>query len=320
MPQGLLLGSLIASALLICMLNISPSLRFGLGYVQVVLGISTGLAFESWVGLDAPEILPSFCFLLVCLAIQMALGVFWLQRVERWNSKDAWLGVYPGALAAVFELLESERASNKVMVIQVARLLSITLIVSLCVSAPATVVTSEHVQLDIQTAMWAVSLVLLCLLSGRLLSVIGVPAPFMLTAIILTGIYLKLGYLQGFRVPRWAVDLAAIILGVLIGAKFKGIAAMEFFRHGRAGLVSVILMLLTAGAFAGVAGWALDSDPFTLWMAYMPGAIETVAIVAFSGGLNVVFILSHHLLRMLLLHSAPALIVLARQMRKRKNG
>jgi uncharacterized membrane protein AbrB (regulator of aidB expression) len=62
-----------------------------------------------------------------------------------------------------------------------------------------------------------------------------------------------------------------------------------------------------------VAGQVLGNDPLSLWMAYMPGAIEAIAIVAFSGGLNVVFILSHHLVRMVVLHFAPTLIVLARK-------
>ncbi|WP_305955715.1 AbrB family transcriptional regulator [Pseudomonas sp. F01002] len=48
----------------------------------------------------------------------------------------------------------------------------------------------------------------------------------------------------------------------------------------------------------------------------MPGAIETIALVAFSGGLNVVFILTHHLVRMVVLHFAPALVVQARRWRE----
>ena len=48
----------------------------------------------------------------------------------------------------------------------------------------------------------------------------------------------------------------------------------------------------------------------------MPGAIETIAIVAFAGGLNVVFILTHHLARMVLLHFAPALLVQVRRVRE----
>ena len=78
----------------------------------------------------------------------------------------------------------------------------------------------------------------------------------------------------------------------------------------------VALMLLVGAAFAGLAGRLLGRDSMTLFLAYMPGAIETIAIVAFSGGLNVVFILTHHLSRMVLLHFAPALLVQVRRGRE----
>lgn len=80
--------------------------------------------------------------------------------------------------------------------------------------------------------------------------------------------------------------------------------------------MSIALMLLIATAFAGVAARVLGSGPLSLWLAYMPGAIETIAIVAFSSGLNVVFILTHHLMRMVVLHFAPALPVQARRWRE----
>jgi uncharacterized membrane protein AbrB (regulator of aidB expression) len=72
-------------------------------------------------------------------------------------------------------------------------------------------------------------------------------------------------------------------------------------------------MIMVAAVFAEVAARWLGSAPLSLWLAYMPGAIETIAIVAFGGGLNVVFILTHHLSRMVLLHFAPALLVQVRR-------
>ena len=50
-------------------------------------------------------------------------------------------------------------------------------------------------------ALTLISLIALCLLLGRLLLNVGVPAPFMLTAIVITGVYVKLDYLQGSRCP-----------------------------------------------------------------------------------------------------------------------
>jgi membrane AbrB-like protein len=315
-PHGLLLGSILATAVIVSNVRFSPTLRFGLGYVQIVLGIATGLMFESWDNQTVAAMLPSLGFLLLCLTAQIAVAGFWLLRVSGWNLKDSLLAVYPGALAAVFDLLESERASSKVIVVHLVRLLSITVLVSFCIPGPSDVALGESSPLVMSTLLTLLSLIVLCILLGRLLLGVGVPAPFMLTAIVATGVYINMGYLQAFHMPQWSVDCAAVILGVLIGSKFKEITLVELVRHGRAGLISVALMLLIAAAFAGVAGQVLGNDPLSLWMAYMPGAIETIAIVAFSGGLNVVFILSHHLVRMVVLHFAPALIVQARRWRE----
>jgi membrane AbrB-like protein len=316
LPHGLLLGSILVTALIASNLRFSPALPFSLIYVQIVLGIATGLMFTSWNSQTAAAMLPSLGFMLLGLTVQSAVAGVWLLKVSGWNPKDSLLAVYPGALAAVFDLLESEHASSKVIVVHLVRLLSITVLVSFCIPGQTDVALAESSPLLMSTALTLLSLIALCLLLGRLLLRVGVPAPFMLTAIVVTGVYLKLGYLQAFHLPSWSVDTAVVLLGVLIGSKFKDISLAELVRHGRAGLMAVGLMLLIAAAFAAVAARVLGSDPLSLWLAYMPGAIETIALVAFSGGLNVVFILTHHLVRMVVLHFAPALVVQARRWRE----
>lgn len=315
-PHGLLLGSILATAVIASRFRFSPTVRFSLGYVQLVLGIATGLMFTAWDSQTVAAMLPSLGLMLLCLVVQSTVAGFSLLKVAGWTRKDTLLAVYPGALAAVFDLLESERASSKVIVVHLVRLLSITLLVSFCIPGQTHLAIAQSSPLDMSMALTLLSLIAMCLLLGRLLLNVGVPAPFMLTAIVLTGVYVKLGYLHGFQMPAWSVDSAAVLLGVLIGSKFKDISLAQLWHHGRAGLMSVTLMLLIAAAFAGVAGRVLGSDPLSLWLAYMPGAVETIAIVAFSGGLNVVFILTHHLMRMVVLHFAPALIVQARRWRE----
>lgn len=315
-PHGLLLGSILATAIVVSNFNVSPTLRFGLGYVQIVLGIATGLMFASWDNQTVVAMLPSLGVLVLCLVCQVTVAALWLLKVSGWNLKDSLLAVYPGALAAVFDLLESERASSKVIVVHLVRLISITVVVSLCIPGYSEIPQGGATMMLSSTVVTLFSLIILCILLGRMLLGVGVPAPFMLTAIIVTAVYIKLGYLQDFRFPQWSVDCAAVILGVLIGAKFKEITLAELARHGRAAVFCVAIMVLIAAAFALLAGQILDSDPLTLWLAYMPGAIETIAIVAFSGGLNVVFILSHHLVRMVVLHFSPALIVQVRRWRE----
>jgi membrane AbrB-like protein len=261
--------------------------------------------------------LPSLGVLLICLTVQIALAGWWLTRGAGWNRTDALLAVYPGALAAVFDLLESEKASSKVIIVHLMRLLLITVLVSFLIPGQAAAVAvADGDPLTTGMALTAFSVIALSVLLGRLLLVIGVPAPFMLTAIIITAVFVKSGWLHGFHMPEWSLNLAALILGVRIGSRFQGLGVAELGRHGRTALVSVGLMIVVAAVFAEVAARWLGSDPLSLWLAYMPGAIETIAIVAFGGGLNVVFILTHHLSRMVLLHFAPALLVQLRRARE----
>jgi len=226
------------------------------------------------------------------------------------------LAVYPGALAAVFDLLESHQASSKVIIVHLMRLLLITVLVSLLIPGTASVAVTEVDPLSTGMALTVLSVIGLSVVVGRLLLAVGVPAPFMLTAIIITAVFVKSGWLQGFHMPDWSLNLAALILGVRIGSRFQGLGLAELGRHGRTALVSVGLMILVAAVFALAAARLLGSDALSLWLAYMPGAIETIAIVAFAGGLNVVFILTHHLARMVVLHFAPALLVQVRRVRE----
>ncbi|RON85796.1 AbrB family transcriptional regulator [Pseudomonas fluorescens] len=315
-PHGLLLGAILVTALITTRSGFAPTTPYGLGYIQVTLGIATGLMFEAWDSATASAMLPSLGVLLLCLTVQIALAGWWLTRGAGWNRTDALLAVYPGALAAVFDLLESEKASSKVIIVHLMRLLLITVLVSFLIPGQASVAVVESAPLSTGMALTVLALIGLSIVIGRLLLVIGVPAPFMLTAILLTAVFVKSGWLHGFHMPDWSLNLAALILGVRIGSRFQGLGLAELGRHGRTALVSVGLMIVVAAAFAEVAARWLGSDPLSLWLAYMPGAIETIAIVAFAGGLNVVFILTHHLARMVLLHFAPALLVQVRRARE----
>ncbi|WP_460164028.1 AbrB family transcriptional regulator [Pseudomonas sp. S2_F03] len=230
-PHGLLLGSILATAVIASRFRFSPTVRFSLGYVQLVLGIATGLMFTAWDSQTVAAMLPSLGLMLLCLVVQSTVAGFSLLKVAGWNRKDTLLAVYPGALAAVFDLLESERASSKVIVVHLVRLLSITLLVSFCIPGQTHLAIAQSSPLDMSMALTLLSLIAMCLLLGRLLLNVGVPAPFMLTAIVLTGVYVKLGYLHGFQMPAWSVDSAAVLLGVLIGSKFKDISLAQLWHH-----------------------------------------------------------------------------------------
>jgi hypothetical protein len=74
---------------------VAPATPYGLGYIQVTLGIATGLMFEAWDSATASAMLPSLGVLLLCLTVQIALAGWWLTRGAGWNRTDALLAYTP---------------------------------------------------------------------------------------------------------------------------------------------------------------------------------------------------------------------------------
>ena len=109
-------------------------------------------------------------------------------------------------------MLESERASGKVIVVHLVRLLTITVLVSFCIPAQTAALVAESSPLGTDTALTLLSLIALSMVLGRLLLRIGVPAPFMLTAIVVTGVYIKMVMLHFapallIQARRWRAEV-----------------------------------------------------------------------------------------------------------------
>lgn len=242
----------------------------------------------------------------------MSLAFVWLRRVARWSRTDALLAVYPGALAAVLDVFHVARASNHVVLVHILRLFVLTLLVTLLipadVTAPAQVRGWEFWRVAAGDALPLSVLLVSIVLLGWLLRRLHVPAPYLLTAIVSTAVVVYAGWLSTFVMPRGVTDVSAILLGVLIGSILADLHWTDVLRHGRVGAMLMLMAIAVAVLFAGLAAWLLHLDFLTLMVSYIPGAIETVATVTLAEGMNVMFILSHHLLRLMILHALPAFV------------
>ncbi|MBF8740603.1 AbrB family transcriptional regulator [Pseudomonas guariconensis] len=316
-PHGLLLGSVVGAAVLTTGVGISSDLRFGMEYVQIALGTATGLLMKDWSGEIIAHIIPSLALMLICLIGQCLVAWLWLRKVCKWAPKDALLATYPGALAAILDIIKSEKAENKVIIAHLTRLVFITVTLSLIL--PPSSNRSDTVQAiaDFSHASALAILLTSCIVTGLTMRRIGVPAPFMISAILLTSLLASPLALDSFRMPQWCLDAAAVMLGALIGSKLKGMSMKEIGQYVGAGFVSVSLMLLFAGVVALIFANILEVPAIQLWLAHLPGAIELVALIGYGSGLNVAFILLHHLARMVFLHFAPVLLAQTGRYRRR---
>jgi hypothetical protein len=311
LPHGLLLGALLGSVLVgwgwrTRRRPTTPP--WVLPLIQVVLGVSTGLLFQSGAGEFSASHLISFAFMWASLLVYMGVAFVWLRRMAGWSRTDALLAVYPGALAAVLDVFHVTRASNHVVLVHLLRLFVLTLLVTVLIPA-APMIAGQAAGLPVMQNGLSIGLLLLIIVGvGLLLRRWHVPAPYLLTAMVLTAWATHAGYVPPFAVPRGIADAITVLLGVLIGSILADLRWVDVLRHGRTGAMVLLIAIVVTALFAAVAAWVLDWDFRTLLVSYIPGAIETVATVTLAAGMNVMLILSHHLLRLLVLHIAPVLV------------
>ena len=67
----------------------------------------------------------------------------------------------------------------------------------------------------------------------------------------------------------------------------------------RGGLESVALAIMITAAFALAAHYWLDLPYGQLWLAYAPGGVEAMTIMAFALGFDPAFVGGHHVIRII---------------------
>jgi uncharacterized protein len=122
------------------------------------------------------------------------------------------------------------------------------------------------------------------------------PGGVLLGAMSASAVLRGTGMIQGLLPP----DLLAAgftAIGALIGSRFRGVKLSTLLAILRPSLESVVLALVISGMCAGIASALLDLPMGQIWLAYTPGGIEAMSIVAFALGFDVAFVGMHHVVR-----------------------
>ncbi|GAA0576576.1 AbrB family transcriptional regulator [Caenispirillum bisanense] len=146
----------------------------------------------------------------------------------------------------------------------------------------------------------------------------GVARLFHLPAFFLTGPMLgsavvHLAELTAAHPPPVVVAVAQVVIGASIGSRFVGVPLKSMRDTFFAALGSTSIILVVAAVFS-VAVQAMTGIPFSsLILAFSPGGVAEMSLIAISLGRDVAFVSTHHLVRiMLVVMMAPLVFSLLR--------
>ncbi len=123
-----------------------------------------------------------------------------------------------------------------------------------------------------------------------------IPAPHITGPMIFSATVHLAGFTEASP-PAVVVATAQVVLGSSIGARFAGLGFRDLGRIVRIGGIATVLLLAIAVAFAAVLA-ALAGFPFTsLILAFSPGGLTEMSLIALSLDIDTAFVATHHIAR-----------------------
>lgn len=145
---------------------------------------------------------------------------------------------------------------------------------------------------------------------------IGVPVAVLMGPMLASWLLRASGLVDG-SLPIWLVDIALLVTGASIGARFGGIGWGTLLRLSIVTLGGTAVMMALSAAFAGLVSLTLGVDYLVALLAFAPGGIAEMALIALAMDADPAFVAVHHAARiMLIMAIVPMMGAAVRRRRK----
>lgn len=302
LPLPLLLGPM-AGCLVAALVGL-PMQGMGVAstVMRTVLGVAIGASITRETLTALAEYLPTLMLIPLFVAAIGAAGYPFLRRVAGFDAPTAFYGAMPGGLQDMLIFGEEAGGDPRALsLIHATRILVIVAVAPFLIAwvygidltappgAPASSVPPMQIGLMIAAGLagwWAAAKVKLF---GA--SILG---PMILTAA------LSLAGIIHQRPPAEMIWAAQFFIGLAVGAKYTGITRRELRDFVGAGLVYSLIALAISGVFLWGASHLSPAHELDVLLSFLPGGQGEMVVVAIIAGADLGFVVTHHLLRIVI--------------------
>jgi membrane AbrB-like protein len=286
----------------------------------IFLGIQTGTSV-TWDTVDRAANWPlSILFLgLTVVAVTWACYRFYLRR--GWDAPTALFASLPGALALVLLLAANSSADmRRVTIAQCIRLFflvaALPAVINL-ISPDEGMYIPQHVM---GNPVGIAILVVVATLAGLGLERLRFPAGLILGPTLVAAAFELWGVIDGALPPILLVP-ANVILGGMIAVRFTAFTFAEFRAALREGFSGFVIALAIAATGAAITAWVAKLPLALTLLAFSPGGLDAMTIMAFALNLDPAYVGAHQVARylgMALLMPVVTTLILQRIAPRRK--
>jgi membrane AbrB-like protein len=280
----------------------------------IVLGISIGAVATPQTVIGMAHWPLSIAAVTLAMAAVTLGTVAYLTRVHGWDILTAVLGGLPGGLSQVMMLAaEQDLDLRAIAIVQSIRVI----ILAVCVPAglglfglagPARLPVGSVAIIDAPGEL--VMLVSLSVVVALTALRSGFPGGLIFGPMVVSGILHGGGFVR-ITFPLWFANIAMLALGSVAGARFSGTPFRAIVGYLGAAIGSFVVAIAITAVFALAVTLALSLHVGDVIVAYAPGSIDAMMLLALALHLDPVFVGAHHLARVFSVTLALPLIVRA---------
>lgn len=275
----------------------------------VVIGVLIGSAFDTELLAAFDRWFWSLAALPLYVVVIAGIVMLYFRRAAGFDPVTAYFSAAPGGLSEM--ILLSERHGGDVRRTSLVHTLRVLLLVTaipfvvdqLGLLVPDAEVVREAPSLGETLFLLATGVV--GVVAGRL---VRLPSAVILGPMLASALVHIVGWSETHP-PDALVALAQVVIGASVGARFSGLRLGEFMAILGHGAVVTALMIVLSAIFAvaihPLAGMAL----LPLLIAYVPGGVAEMALVALALGIDPAFVTTHHVVRILLVVSLAGVMI-----------
>lgn len=302
LPLPMLLGPMLVC--LIAALVGAPLAGTGrLGvFMRTFLGVAVGASITPQVLQTLPEMALSLLFVPLFIIVIGLVSYPLLRRIFGFNHATAWYGSMPGGLQDM--LMFGEEAGGDIRalsLIHATRILVIVTVAPLIIQLFADVDLSQPPGVSInETDLIEVAIMVAAGFFGwKIAARVGLFGAPILGPMILTAALSLSGVIE-HRPPAEIIQAAQFFIGIAVGVKYVGVTARELRIDVSAGIACSLAMAVVSVIFIEMIIWLQIAPGLDAFLAFLPGGQAEMVIIAIIAGADLAYVVSHHLLRLVL--------------------
>ncbi len=285
--------------------------KLALSITLIILGLYIGNYIDEklfhqthkWIGTSAIM----FIYIMICIIFVSK----YLEKFAKYEKKTSFFSAAPGGLGPLVMLAEHEKSDiSQVATSHLIRLIVIITVFPFVVNqfANETVLADEDFNFLDQNHYYLIYLTFASLVLIFLFDRLKMPAPLLSGTLVASGI-LQIYNLAYYQLPAQSINFGLLILGASVGCRFAGKTLHEVYSNTKHSLVATLVLVIFSVIAAIAASFIIDKNFFTLLLAYCPGGIYEVAVIAIAFDLDPEFVSFHHIIRLLMILFIVPIIV-----------